>query len=187
MCTEPGHPHNQAAVLVPPAELDVELPDPVALAPVEAVTLTTPVDNSSHLLLPDQGPVKRAGLLAAASASRLATSVLDTGEASSMGTPASSHSLIAVFLRPWGPEPAGDGIDQADLVNRGVPDAAPPGLVTVVSSFRRREEWILRPKRRAPNVVGDLRRARQDSLRRGVAFWLVRSWRWWSEACGTGS
>jgi 7,8-dihydropterin-6-yl-methyl-4-(beta-D-ribofuranosyl)aminobenzene 5'-phosphate synthase len=61
-------------------EPDVELRDPVALAPVDAVTFTTVVDNNSDLLLPDQGPVKRAGLLAAATAQRLATSVLDTGE-----------------------------------------------------------------------------------------------------------
>jgi 7,8-dihydropterin-6-yl-methyl-4-(beta-D-ribofuranosyl)aminobenzene 5'-phosphate synthase len=44
------------------------LADPVRLTPVDAVTLTTLVDNSTDLLLADQGPVRRHGLLSAASA-----------------------------------------------------------------------------------------------------------------------
>lgn len=52
-----------------------------SLVPVDAVTVTTLVDNNSDLLLADQGPVTRAGLLGAAAAPRLATNVLDTGEA----------------------------------------------------------------------------------------------------------
>ncbi len=81
MCTDFSHDHADVAVAGPRPEPQVELRDPVALAPADAVTLTTLVDNSSDLLLADQGPVKRAGLLAAAGAGRLPTSVLDTGEA----------------------------------------------------------------------------------------------------------
>jgi 7,8-dihydropterin-6-yl-methyl-4-(beta-D-ribofuranosyl)aminobenzene 5'-phosphate synthase len=80
MCSEPGHHHVHISAVAPRADPDVELRDPVALLPVDAVTLTTLVDNCSDLLLADEGPVKRAGLLAAASAARLATNVLDTGE-----------------------------------------------------------------------------------------------------------
>ncbi len=80
MCTEPMHLHPQMTSGAPRPDPDVELADPVSLAPVEAVNLTTLVDNSSDLLLADQGPVKRAGVLGAASAPRLITSVLDTGE-----------------------------------------------------------------------------------------------------------
>ncbi len=57
------------------------IPEQIRLQPVDAVTLTTLVDNQTDLLLPDQGPVKRTGLFAAATAQRLATSILDTGEA----------------------------------------------------------------------------------------------------------
>jgi 7,8-dihydropterin-6-yl-methyl-4-(beta-D-ribofuranosyl)aminobenzene 5'-phosphate synthase len=81
MCTEPHHTHAGSAHFAPGPESDVELRDPIRLAPVDAVTLTTLVDNTSDLLLADQGPVKRAGLLHAATGPRLATSVLDGGEA----------------------------------------------------------------------------------------------------------
>ena len=117
MCTEPVHPRNQAAVLVPPAELDVELPDPVALAPVDAVTLTTLVDNSTDLLLADQGPVKRAGLLAAPSASRLATTVLDTGETFDIPLAQHGFAMLVTVTRA--------GIDHQLLFDAGM---TPDGL-----------------------------------------------------------
>jgi hypothetical protein len=79
MCTEPDHPGAVAAWAIRP-ESAVAPADPVTLVPVDAVTLTTLVDNSTDLLLADQGPVHRHGLLAATGAQRLATNVLDTGE-----------------------------------------------------------------------------------------------------------
>jgi 7,8-dihydropterin-6-yl-methyl-4-(beta-D-ribofuranosyl)aminobenzene 5'-phosphate synthase len=117
MCTEPGYPHNQAAVLMPRPELDVELPDPVALAPVDAVTLTTLVDNSSDLLLADQGPVIRAGLLAAPSASRLATSVLDTGETFDIPLAQHGFAMLVTVTRA--------GVDHYLLFDAGM---TPDGL-----------------------------------------------------------
>ena len=78
MCYEPHqHPGAVAYSAIRP-EPSAALADPVTLAPVDAVTLTTLVDNSTDLLLVDQGPVHRYGLLSAATASRLATTVLDT-------------------------------------------------------------------------------------------------------------
>ena len=63
MCTDAGNPTGSTVPAVrPPYEPDPA--EPVALAPADAVTLTTLVD-SSDLLLADQGPVKRAGLLSA--------------------------------------------------------------------------------------------------------------------------
>jgi 7,8-dihydropterin-6-yl-methyl-4-(beta-D-ribofuranosyl)aminobenzene 5'-phosphate synthase len=65
MCTERAHAGTSVADVVPRPEPQVEVRDPIALAPVDAVTLTTLVDNTSDLLLLDQGPVTRAGLLRA--------------------------------------------------------------------------------------------------------------------------
>src|SRR6516165_561832 len=81
MCDDPGHDHAAVASVAPRSDSAVEITDPISLAPVEALTLTTLVDNLSDLLLPDQGPVTRAGLLRAGTAPRLATSVLEGGEA----------------------------------------------------------------------------------------------------------
>jgi 7,8-dihydropterin-6-yl-methyl-4-(beta-D-ribofuranosyl)aminobenzene 5'-phosphate synthase len=80
MCTDPSAGHVHFADIAPRHEPEAELRDPIALVPVDAVTLTTLVDNVSDLLLADQGPVHRAGLLGAATAPRLPTTVLDTGE-----------------------------------------------------------------------------------------------------------
>ena len=80
MCTDAGHEHGDIAMASPRPDLEAEVQDPVSLVPADAVTLTTLVDNNSDLLLADQGPVKRAGLLAAAGAGRLPSTVLDTGE-----------------------------------------------------------------------------------------------------------
>jgi 7,8-dihydropterin-6-yl-methyl-4-(beta-D-ribofuranosyl)aminobenzene 5'-phosphate synthase len=80
MCTDAGHERGDIAMASPRPDRETEVPDPVSLVPADAVTLTTLVDNNSDLLLADQGPVKRAGLLAAAGAGRLPSTVLDTGE-----------------------------------------------------------------------------------------------------------
>jgi hypothetical protein len=80
MCTDAGHERGDIAMASPRPDRETEVPDPVSLVPADAVTLTTLVDNNSDLLLADQGPVKRAGLLAAVGAGRLPSTVLDTGE-----------------------------------------------------------------------------------------------------------
>jgi 7,8-dihydropterin-6-yl-methyl-4-(beta-D-ribofuranosyl)aminobenzene 5'-phosphate synthase len=80
MCTDHRSHDDDVVAASPRPSPDVEMTDPIALTPADAVTLTTLVDNNSDLLLADQGPVKRAGLLAAAGSPRLASTVLDTGE-----------------------------------------------------------------------------------------------------------
>jgi hypothetical protein len=64
MCTEPRHPGAAVSPVIRPEPVGA-LSDPITLVPADAVTLTTLVDNSTDLLLPDQGPVHRHGLLAA--------------------------------------------------------------------------------------------------------------------------
>ena len=103
MCTEPDHPAAVAAWAIRP-ESAVAPADPVTLVPVDAVTLTTLVDNSTDLLLADQGPVHRHGLLAATAASRLATNVLDTGE--TYDIPLAEHGFShAGYRHPRRPRP----------------------------------------------------------------------------------
>lgn len=92
MCTDAGHPTGAVAPAFRPEH--EALTEPVVLAPVDAVTLTTLVDNSSDLLLPDQGPVKRAGLLSAAGAPRLATSVIEGGE--TFDVPLAEHGFAVL-------------------------------------------------------------------------------------------
>jgi 7,8-dihydropterin-6-yl-methyl-4-(beta-D-ribofuranosyl)aminobenzene 5'-phosphate synthase len=99
MCTEPHHHAGAAAswgIRPEPAEPPA---DPITLAPVDAVTLTTLVDNSTDLLLPDQGPVRRQGLLAAAAAPRLATNVLDTGETYDIPLAEHGFSMLVTVTR----------------------------------------------------------------------------------------
>ena len=80
MCSDPSHDHGNVWTSAPRPDPEVDLPDPIALEPVDALTLTTLVDNSSDLLLSDQGPVKRAGLLAAGTVGRVPASILEGGE-----------------------------------------------------------------------------------------------------------
>jgi 7,8-dihydropterin-6-yl-methyl-4-(beta-D-ribofuranosyl)aminobenzene 5'-phosphate synthase len=99
MCTEP---HLHPGPLVFPAirpEPVVALSDPVTLTAVDAVTLTTLVDNSTDLLLPDQGPIHRHGLLAAGTAQRLATNVLDTGETYDIPLAEHGFSMLVTVTR----------------------------------------------------------------------------------------
>ncbi len=98
MCTEPhNHPTAAAAKISPePASAPA---DPITLAPVDAVVLTTLVDNSTDLLLTDQGPVRRHGLLAAAGAARLATPLSDTGEAYDVPLAEHGFSMLVTITR----------------------------------------------------------------------------------------
>lgn len=80
-------------------EPDPEPADRIGLDPVDAIRLTTLVDNQTDLLLPDQGPVKRTGLLAVATAPRLPASVLDTGDTFDIPSRRTGS-------RCWSPSPA---------------------------------------------------------------------------------
>jgi len=118
MCTEPGHSDHHVTTFVPHPEFDFELADPVSVVPVDAVTLTTLVDNTSDLLLAGQGPVTRAGLLAAANAPRLATSVLDTGETYDIPLAQHGFAMLVTVTR--------SGTDHHLLFDAGM---TPDGLV----------------------------------------------------------
>jgi 7,8-dihydropterin-6-yl-methyl-4-(beta-D-ribofuranosyl)aminobenzene 5'-phosphate synthase len=99
MCTEPHlHPDSAVSAAIRPEPV-FALSDPVTLTPVDAVTLTTLVDNSTDLLLPDQGPVHRHGLLAAGAAQRLATNVLDTGETYDIPLAEHGFSMLVTVTR----------------------------------------------------------------------------------------
>jgi 7,8-dihydropterin-6-yl-methyl-4-(beta-D-ribofuranosyl)aminobenzene 5'-phosphate synthase len=100
MCTEPHHHHpgTAAAPRIHPEPASAPA-DPITLATVDAVMLTTLVDNSTDLLLADQGPVHRHGLLAAAGAPRLATNVLDTGETYDIPLAEHGFSMLVTVAR----------------------------------------------------------------------------------------
>ena len=54
VCTDEGF------VTAPPALLhDVELKDVIDLEPVDAVVVTTLIDNVTDIFMPDQGPARR--------------------------------------------------------------------------------------------------------------------------------
>jgi 7,8-dihydropterin-6-yl-methyl-4-(beta-D-ribofuranosyl)aminobenzene 5'-phosphate synthase len=117
MCTEPPHhPGVVAPTFIRPEPI-AALTDPVTLAPVDAITLTTLVDNTTDLLLTDQGPVHRHGLLAATSAPRLATNLLDTGEAYDIPLAEHGFSMLVTVSR--------DGHDHHLLFDAGM---TPNGL-----------------------------------------------------------
>lgn len=119
MCFEPHvHPGAPAfaSILPEPAEA---LPDPVSLAPVDALTLTTLVDNSADLLLTDQGPVRRHGLPAAAAMPGLRTDVLNTGEIYDVPLAEHGFSMLVTVSRA--------GHDHHLLFDAGM---TPDGLVS---------------------------------------------------------
>jgi 7,8-dihydropterin-6-yl-methyl-4-(beta-D-ribofuranosyl)aminobenzene 5'-phosphate synthase len=59
MCVDVSPPHNPHQVLYDIGPVEV-----IGLEPVDSVTVTTLMDNSVDLFMPDQGPAKRTGLLA---------------------------------------------------------------------------------------------------------------------------
>jgi 7,8-dihydropterin-6-yl-methyl-4-(beta-D-ribofuranosyl)aminobenzene 5'-phosphate synthase len=117
MCIEPLHNPGVVAPSFIRPEPIAALVDPVTLAPVDAITLTTLVDNSTDLLLTDQGPVHRHGLLAATGAPRLATNLLDTGEAYDIPLAEHGFSMLVTVSR--------DGHDHHLLFDAGM---TPNGL-----------------------------------------------------------
>ncbi len=98
MCTEPNHPGSVTPPSIWPKSA-VAVADPITLEPVDAINLTTLVDNSTDLLLPDKGPVHRHGLLAATGARRLATNVLDTGETYDIPLAEHGFSMLVTVTR----------------------------------------------------------------------------------------
>ena len=117
MCIEPHH-HPGAVVspVIRPEPVGA-LSDPITLTAADAVTLTTLVDNSTDLLLADQGPVHRHGLLAAMGAQRLATNLLDTGETYDIPLAEHGFSMLVTVTR--------DGHDHHLLFDAGM---TPDGL-----------------------------------------------------------
>ncbi len=99
MCTEPHVRPGAVTSSAIRSEPVVALTDPITLTPVDAVALTTLVDNSTDLLLADQGPVHRHGLLSATGASRLATNVLDTGETYDIPLAEHGFSMLVTVTR----------------------------------------------------------------------------------------
>ena len=79
MCDD-HHPSLSAVARVAPRRLDDVEVEPVALEPVDAVTLTTLVDNVSDMLLLDQGPAKRVGVLTVSRMARIPEPFFEQGE-----------------------------------------------------------------------------------------------------------
>jgi 7,8-dihydropterin-6-yl-methyl-4-(beta-D-ribofuranosyl)aminobenzene 5'-phosphate synthase len=79
MCDELRPSAASLAQLTPRTLDDLEV-EPIALEPVDAVHLTTLVDNLSDMLLFDQGPAKRVGVISAASAPRIPEPLFEQGE-----------------------------------------------------------------------------------------------------------
>ena len=79
MCEE-ARPTGEVVRRVAPRPVgDVEV-EPIALEPVDRVVLTTLVDNLSDLLLLDQGPAKRFGVLSLAAMPRIPEPLFEQGE-----------------------------------------------------------------------------------------------------------
>jgi 7,8-dihydropterin-6-yl-methyl-4-(beta-D-ribofuranosyl)aminobenzene 5'-phosphate synthase len=79
MCDE-HHPSDVSLARVAPRPLGDAEPEPVRLEPVDAVTLTSLVDNVSDMLLLDQGPARRVGILATARMPRVPEPFFEGGE-----------------------------------------------------------------------------------------------------------
>ncbi len=92
MCFDPVPAVSEVIAATPRPDPEADLVDPVALSPVDAVRLTTLIDNQTDLLLADMGPVKRTSLLdIGARGPGLATSMLDTG--SGPDAPVAQHGF----------------------------------------------------------------------------------------------
>ena len=79
MCDQ-AVPDSAAVARMAPRLLGDAEVDPVALEPVDRVWLTTLVDNVSDLLLLDQGPAKRFGVLSLAGMPRVPEPLFEQGE-----------------------------------------------------------------------------------------------------------
>ncbi|HEX8802685.1 MAG TPA: MBL fold metallo-hydrolase, partial [Acidimicrobiales bacterium] len=75
-----ARPSGEAVAWVAPRPLAETEVEPVALEPVDRVVLTTLVDNVSDMLLLDQGPAKRVGVLGMAAMPRLDEPLFEQGQ-----------------------------------------------------------------------------------------------------------
>lgn len=112
MCTEPNHGPGAVSPAAIRPEPDAPLSDPVSLTPVDVVTLTTLVDNTTDLLLSDQGRVHRHNLAAAARRPRLAANLLDPAEAYDVPLAEHGFSMLVTVTR--------DGHDHHLLFDAGM-------------------------------------------------------------------
>lgn len=79
MCEE-HRPNADAVARVAPRPLGDTAVEPVALEPVDRVQLTTVVDNLSDMLLLDEGPAKRFGVLSLAAMPKIPEWLFEQGE-----------------------------------------------------------------------------------------------------------
>jgi 7,8-dihydropterin-6-yl-methyl-4-(beta-D-ribofuranosyl)aminobenzene 5'-phosphate synthase len=79
VCDE-HHPSDAAVAHVAPHPIADVDPEPVRIEPVDAVMLTSLVDNVSDLLLLDEGPARRAGVLSSSHMPRLREPLFEQGE-----------------------------------------------------------------------------------------------------------
>ena len=79
MCEE-HHPSKAALARVTPRPVDDVHPETIHLEPVDAVTLTSLVDNVSDMLLLDQGPARRVGVLSTSRMARIPEPFFEQGE-----------------------------------------------------------------------------------------------------------
>ncbi|MBO0728052.1 MAG: MBL fold metallo-hydrolase [Acidimicrobiaceae bacterium] len=79
MCDE-LRPSRASIARVTPRPIDHVEGEPIRLQPVQSVHLTTLVDNLSDMLLLNQGPAKRVGLISAGAAPRIPEPLFEQGE-----------------------------------------------------------------------------------------------------------
>lgn len=79
MCDE-TQPTQASIARLTPRPIDHIDTEPIGLEPVDAVHLTTLVDNYSDMLLLDQGPAKRVGVMASAGIPRVPEPLFEQGE-----------------------------------------------------------------------------------------------------------
>src|SRR5579863_1689130 len=79
MCND-HHPSATDVARVAPRPVDGIEPDRVHLEPVDALTLTSLIDNVSDMLLLDQGPARRVGMLSTSRMARIPEPLFEQGE-----------------------------------------------------------------------------------------------------------
>jgi 7,8-dihydropterin-6-yl-methyl-4-(beta-D-ribofuranosyl)aminobenzene 5'-phosphate synthase len=99
MCTEPHHHPGAVAFSAIRPEPTVAPSDPVSLTPVDAVALTTLVDNNIDAVMGDQGPVRRYSLLTTREVPRQTSNVLDNGEAYDVPLAGHGFSMLVTMSR----------------------------------------------------------------------------------------
>jgi 7,8-dihydropterin-6-yl-methyl-4-(beta-D-ribofuranosyl)aminobenzene 5'-phosphate synthase len=99
MCTEPHDSPGAAASVTIRPEPDAALSDPVSLVAVDAVRLTTLVDNYTDLLMPDEGPVRRHSFAAVAAQPRLSAGLVQPAEGYDVPVAEHGFSMLVTVTR----------------------------------------------------------------------------------------